>query len=94
MDEDIVLYIVMTVTTLGLGGGALAAWYLWLKARTQHLGAGAREELVALRNVIEELRADMHGMYGELTAGQQELQERLDFAERLLPRAGKDPHDA
>ena len=86
MDEDIVLYVVATVTTLGLGAGALTAWWLWLRSRTGQLAGSAARELAELKQAVHELQTDIASMYTELTAGQAELNERLDFAERMLAR--------
>ena len=93
MDEDIVLFITATITTLGVGGLGLGAFHIWVKSKAQRLSDGAREELAGLRQSIEDLRQEVHGFYGELHSGQQELNERIDFAERLLIRGHSDASD-
>lgn len=86
MDEDIVIIIASSVTLLGGMGAVLVGLQMWLKARAQRLGAGAREEIENLKAAVRELRQEVDRTHGELQAGQQELHERIDFAERLLTR--------
>lgn len=89
MDEDIVIIIASAVTLVAGMGAVLAGLRMWLRSRAQQLGAGAREELDNLRAAVAELRREFDQMSGDLQAGQQELHERIDFAERLLTR-GRD----
>jgi hypothetical protein len=90
MDENIVLYITLTITSLGVTGGLLTGWWLWLRARTERLRGKPTEEIRELQDSVSRLRNDLDAMYGELMAGQQEIHERLDFAERLLTKGRDD----
>ena len=86
MDEDIAIMITATITMLGAMGTILLGLRMWLKSKADRLGAGAREELETLKDAVAQLRTDLDQAYGELSANQQELHERIDFAERLLSR--------
>ena len=92
MDEDILVIIVGGITVLGAMGGLLTGWWLWLRSRTERIRAGgAPQDIRVLHDTVAQLRTEMETMYGELTQGQQELHERIDFTERLLAK-GKGDH--
>jgi hypothetical protein len=90
MDEDILVIIVGGITVLGAMGGLLTGWWLWLRSRTERLRGGTTEDVRALQDTVARLRTEIETMYGELTQGQQELHERMDFAERLLAQGKSD----
>jgi hypothetical protein len=95
MDEDILVIIASAVTVLAAMGGLLTGWWLWLRSRAERFRGTSAEDVRALQDSIAALRTEMETMYGELTHGQQELHERLDFAERLLSQAqGRLPRKA
>lgn len=71
-----------TVTTLGGLTILLTGWWVWLKHKTQQtLGP---DETARLKRAVDDLRLELDAVQRELSDGQQELHERLDFAERLL----------
>ena len=84
MDEDILVIIASCITVLAAMGGLLTGWWLWLRHRAERFRGTSSEDVRALQDSVARLRTEMEAMYGELTQGQQELHERLDFAERLL----------
>lgn len=84
MDEDILVIIAATVTALASIGGLLTGWWLWLRSRVERLRGTSAEDVRALQDSVARLRGEMETLYGEVTAANQELHERLDFAERLL----------
>jgi hypothetical protein len=90
MDEDIVLMIASAVTVLGAMGGLLTGWWLWLRSRTERFRGSSAEDIRALQDSVARLRTEMETLYAELTQGQQELHERIDFAERLLTQGKAD----
>ena len=87
MDEDIVFAIAGATTVIAAIGGLLTGWWLWLRARTERLRGTSGEDIRALQDSVAALRTELETMYGELTQAQQELHERLDFAERLMAQA-------
>jgi vacuolar-type H+-ATPase subunit I/STV1 len=91
MDEDIVIIIASAVTGLAAMGTLLVGLHMWLKARAHRLGGAVRDELDDLRAAVAQLRREVEHTCGELSAGQQELHERIDFAERLLSRGNGPP---
>jgi hypothetical protein len=82
MTEDELLILVSAITVLSGMGVLLTAWWLWLRSRIKR-GANP-EELSHMRRAIDDMRLELDSVHRELTDGQQELHERLDFAERLL----------
>jgi hypothetical protein len=85
MNEDIVFAIAGATTVVTAMGVLLTGWWLWLKSRTERLRAGGSpEEVRALQDSVARLRTEIETMYSELSQGQQELHERIDFAERML----------
>jgi hypothetical protein len=84
MDEDIVFAIAGATTVVAGLGAVLTGWWLWLRSRTERLRGTSSEDIRALQDSVAALRTEIETMYTELSQGQQELHERLDFAERLL----------
>jgi hypothetical protein len=84
MNEDIVFALAGATTVLAAIGGLLTGWWLWLRSRADRLRGTSAQDVRALQDSIAALRTELETMYGDLTQGQQELHERLDFAERLL----------
>jgi hypothetical protein len=84
MDEDIVFAIAGATTVITTLGVLLTGWWLWLRSRTERFRGTSNQDLRALQDQVATLRTEMETIYSELTQGQQELHERLDFAERLL----------
>jgi hypothetical protein len=71
--------------TAFFGGGTffLIGLKMYLSHRARRLGAGGGEQLHRLAETVDELRHDLADSRLELT----DVQERLDFAERLLTKA-------
>jgi len=69
----------------GLGSGVLVliGLKMFLSHRARRMGSGGGEQLHQLADVVDELRRDVADTRVELT----DVQERLDFAERLLTKA-------
>lgn len=89
MDEDILVIVAAAVTTLSGIGALLTAWWLWLRNKAQR--SLAPEDVAHLKRAVEDLRLDVDALQRELTDSQQELHERLDFAERLLAQKRDEP---
>jgi hypothetical protein len=87
MDEDILIIMVSAITGLAAMGSLLTGWWLWLRSRSERLRAGSAEDVKVLHDAVARLRTEMEAVYGELSTGQQELHERIDFAERLLTQS-------
>ena len=87
MDEDIVFAIAGATTIVAAMGVLLTGWWLWLRSRAERFRGTSAEDVRALQDSVAALRTELETMYGELTQAQQELHERLDFAERLLAQA-------
>ncbi len=85
-------------TILGLlGGVGVLGWVLWFKLNKKELemhGSNAELGLVvdALRDDVDDTRAQLADMQEHTRAQLAEMQERLDFAERLLT-AGRASQD-
>ncbi len=85
------------IPVLALGGGfALVALKMTLshirEAREHnHVGAGAQQEVERLVGAVDELSAEVESLRGEC----RELNERVDFTERLLepPKTGETAPD-
>ena len=92
MDEDIAIVIGGTITVLGGLAILLTAWWLWLRNRAAR--AASPDELAQLKRAVEDMRLELDAVHRGLADGQQELHERLDFAERLLAQKQPDrlPH--
>ena len=86
MDMDLLLAGIFA-TTLGvtLCGSALLGWRMWLRSKTDRLKLAGRDDVERLVEAVDALHERMHFMQDELG----ELQERVDFAERMLSKGGE-----
>ena len=55
-------------------------------SRLRSIQVGDREEMERLTNTVDDLHLEMDELRAEQAAANADLQERLDFAERLLTR--------
>lgn len=74
------------VTTMIVAGSFLTALWLFLKHRRPR-NLPSATELTELTRTVEGLRSSVEAMRGELG----EVQDRLDFTERLLAQATQQP---
>jgi hypothetical protein len=70
------------IALISVGTFTLIGMRMWLNARIERLRGGSREEVERLSEAVERLYHATQLMREELG----ELQERMDFAERLLTR--------
>ena len=84
MDPD--FYFPLTIITFGI---ALTALLMVLRAFTRH-GASV-DEISELHRAIAELREENEAMRESHHADIQEIEERIDFAERLLAQSSTQP---
>ena len=68
-------------------GGALGITWMITQSRTGGTLPGGGDDAGLLREAVQDLQLEMEAVRGELA----EVQERLDFTERLLTR-GAGPH--
>jgi len=78
----------MGITVLAITGGVVVPIGIAFAKRIARGGAGAavEREVLAMRDELEQLRAEVDGVHGRL-AQVDEIQGRLDFAERVLAQA-------
>ena len=84
MPPEIVEAIAPLIATFTLLGGTLVGLRMYWNYKTRRLEIEAAKGSGPLEDAVEELRAEVHQLRGELG----ELHERVDFAERLLARGG------
>jgi hypothetical protein len=82
MDPLIAEAIAPLLALLGVGTFSLIGLRMYLGHRTRRLELSAGQLSAHLEETIEELRHEVQGLRGDVG----ELQERVDFAERLLTR--------
>lgn len=85
MDEPLAIMIAVINTVFILSGAGVLRYWLRLRHERHHMPK-LEEQLENLREAVDGLRDRLEPQIGE-------LQERLDFAERVLTR-GAGPHDA
>jgi hypothetical protein len=87
MDMDLLLGVI-GATTLGvtLFGSALLGWRMWLRSKTERMNLAGRDDIERLIEAVDALHERVHFMQEEMG----ELNERVDFAERLLSK-GEEP---
>lgn len=85
MPPEIVEAIAPLIATFALLGGTLAGLRMYWNYKTRRLEIEAAKGSGPLEDAVEDLRAEVHQLRGELG----ELHERVDFAERLLARGGE-----
>jgi len=75
----------MGIAVLATTGGVVVPIGIAFARRIARGGSGAavEREVLAMREELDQLRAEVEGVHGRL-AQVDEIQERLDFAERLL----------
>ena len=82
----------VAIPILAIGGAiVLIGMKMWLNAKLHAGGRTEREDMERLADVVEDLDHRVREMHDQFV----ELQERVDFAERLLSRGGAtaDPED-
>ena len=84
MDEPLAIMIAVINTVFILSGAGVIGYWLKLRHERHHL-PNVAQDLEELREAVDRLRDSLEPQVLE-------LQERLDFAERLLTR-GAGPHD-
>jgi hypothetical protein len=82
MEQQIAEAIAPLIALLGIGTFTLLGLRMYLGYRTKRLELSAGQPSAHLEEAIEELRHEVQGLRGDVG----ELQERVDFAERLLTR--------
>jgi len=91
MDMDLLLAVI-SGTTMGVAffGSILLGWRMWLRSKTERLKLAGRDDIERLIEAVDTVHERMHLMQEEMG----ELQERLDFAERLLGKGNgpAEPH--
>jgi hypothetical protein len=85
MPPEIVEVIAPLVAVLGVGTLILIGMKMKLDAKVR-LHGGTREDVERVAEAVEILRDEMRSMRGDVL----ELQERLDFAERVLTKGQGD----
>lgn len=83
MEPPLAVMIAVINTVFILSGSGLIAY--WLRLRHQ------RHQLPDVTEQIEELRTAVAQLRADLEPQMEELQERLDFAERVLTRGERPP---
>lgn len=71
---------------LGLGTMALIGFKLWLDAKTARLTGGGGEDVKRLTESVDRLDEQFRVLQDHLT----DLDERLEFTERVLARSAQD----
>ncbi len=88
---DLLLAVIAT-TTLGvtLCGSALLGWRMWLRSKTERANITGRDDIERVIEAVDALHDRVHVMHEEIG----ELNERVDFAERLLSKGdgSGEPH--
>jgi predicted nuclease with TOPRIM domain len=88
MPLELMNSIIPLIALFGVGTFTLIGMKMWLKARADRLSASSRGETERLIEVLEGLQDQVQLLREDFG----ELNERVDFAERLLTRAGmRDP---
>jgi len=83
MDMDLLLAgILVTTLAATLCGSGLLGWRMWLRSKTERLQLAGRDDVERLAEAVEALHDRIQYLQEEI--GQ--VDERLDFAERLLSR--------
>ena len=83
MDMDLLLAgILVTTLAATLCGSGLLGWRMWLRSKTERLQLTGRNDLERLVEAVDTLHERLHYMQEEIG----ELNERVDFAERLLSK--------
>ncbi len=85
MDEPLAIMIAVINTVFILSGAGVLKYWLKLRHERHHMPK-IEEQLKSLRDSVDEIRDHLEPQILE-------LQERLDFAERVLTR-GAGPHDS
>lgn len=75
------------LTTLIIAGSVLAGFGLFLHHRRKGVSGSPPEQLAELTRAVDTLRMSVEGMRQDLT----EVNERLDFTERLLAQQASKP---
>jgi hypothetical protein len=83
MDPSDVAFVKGAITLVLVAGTGLTGFWLWLRAR----GKGQ----VELNRVVDGVREENAQFQAELGRRMVELEERLDFAERLLSQQQQEP---
>jgi hypothetical protein len=82
MPEEVAILIMVAM----LGGFSLSGLSMLLKARGRRHSEVGREEVDRLSDAVESLHDQVYQMRDSMA----ELHERVDFAERLLTKGGKE----
>lgn len=86
MPPEIVEAIAPLIATFAMLGGVLVGLRMYWNYKTRRLELERGGTPAHLTELVEDLRADVHALRGDVG----EMQERLDFAERLLTRGQPD----
>ncbi len=86
MDPD--FYGIIPLAAITFGGG-LVALRMILRAWTRR--GGSVDEIADLHNAVAELREENEVLRENYRADLQELEERIDFTERLLAKSNDQP---
>ncbi len=83
MDMDILLASILVATlTATICGSGLLGWRMWLRSKTERLQLSGRDDGERIAEALDALHERVQYLQDEIT----ELNERVDFAERLLSR--------
>lgn len=87
MDPDLVVAgIIATTLAAALCGTSLMAWRMWLRSKAERLTLPDQGDVERLVESVEAMHDRIQFLHEEMG----ELQERVDFAERMLAR-GDEP---
>lgn len=83
MDPGLLIAAIVT-TTLGITAcvSTLLGWRMWLRSKTERLKLAGRDDIERLIEAVDALHERVHVVQDEMS----ELNERVDFAERLLAK--------
>jgi hypothetical protein len=85
LDTPTILIILAAV----IGSSSMTGVIVWLAARTSRQSVVERDDVERLTEGLEHLHEQLHQLRGSVG----ELNERMDFAERLLTRGDAKPRD-
>jgi len=84
--------LIMVIGSLAFGGIGLVGLKILVGAWVKRKELAARSDVPKIMEAIDALRADQETLRDQLGGEIAELNERVDFAERLLSRGPFEPH--
>ncbi len=80
----------MVMGALAFSGIVLIGFKIFLNAWVRKKDLPGSDQIASLAEVVESLRAETEGLRDQLSGEIAEVQERLDFAERMLTRGSRE----